>query len=184
VALSTFESATLRIFYEFDLDKYGSIAIDSFTQHNITNEFQASAASEVEEDVGDFADPDWLGTIDVDWTYSDWFVSYRLRWQKSVLIDALEQQLHASSFETTEGTVDGDTVDLYSGNFTNKTDARTISDLSVGYDITDSTRIQLNILNLLDRKPSDAGRIGWAANHFGVDERLGRRFSVRFKHVF
>ena len=177
VALSTFESVTARVFYEFSLADMGDISIDAFTQHNITNEFQATPASEVTEDVGDFADPDWLGTVDTTWTYGDWLVSHRMRWQTSVLIDPLDQRLYASSWEVQE---DGS----YSGNLTNKSGSRFINDLSVRYTVTENTSVQLNILNMLDRKPDANGSIAEAAGHYGVDERLGRRFSVRFNSKF
>ena len=177
VALSTFESVTIRAFYELELDGMGTLSFDAFTQHNITNEFQASAASEVEEDVGDFADPDWIGTIDTDWTYGDWLVSHRLRWQNAVKIDALDQRLYASDYtELDDGT--------FQGNFTNETGSRFINDLTIRYTLDDTTSVQLNILNLLDRKPDENGRIAFAAGHFGVDERLGRRFSLRVNSKF
>ncbi|BBO28551.1 TonB-dependent receptor [Alteromonas sp. I4] len=177
VALSTFESVTARVFYEFDLADMGSLSIDAFTQHNITNEFQATPASEVTEDVGDFADPEWLGTVDTTWTYGDWLVSHRVRWQNEVLIDPLRQRLYASNWEVQE---DGS----YAGNLTNKSDSRFINDLSVRYTFDESTTVQLNILNLLDRKPDENGAISAAAGHFGVDERLGRRFSLRLNSKF
>jgi hypothetical protein len=50
--------------------------------------------------------------------------------------------------------------------------------------MNESTSIQLNVLNLLDRKPDGAGTIGFSAGHFGLDERLGRRMSVRFNAKF
>ncbi len=177
VALSTFESVTIRAFYEFELNDMGNISIDAFTQHNITNEFQATPASEVTEDVGDFADPEWLGTVDVSWSKEEWLVSHRVRWQNAVKIDSLDQVLYASDFTEQD---DGS----YKGNFTNETDARFINDLSVRYSIDDSASVQLNILNLLDRKPDANGSIAWAAGHYGIDERLGRRFSLRFNKKF
>lgn len=177
VALSTFESVTMRVFYEMDLAEYGSLSFDAFTQHNITNEFQATPASEVEEDVGDFADPDWLGTVDTNWEYGDFLVSHRLRWQGSVKIDALEQRLYVVDPQQND---DG----VYSGNFTNKTDARFLNDLTVRYSFGDSSSVQLNVLNLLDRKPDENGILAEAATHFTNDERLGRRFSLRFNTKF
>ena len=178
VALSTFESVTMRVFYEFDLGEMGSLAFDAFTQHNITNEFQATPDSEVEEDVGDFADPDWIGTFDTTWTMGDLLLSHRLRWQSSVLIDSLEQKLYADDgWEVNE---DGS----WAGSFTNETDARYLHDLTARYSLTDSTNVQVVINNLLDRKPDEAGVIAEAVGHFGLDEQLGRRFSVRFTHKF
>ncbi|MUH72693.1 TonB-dependent receptor domain-containing protein [Psychrosphaera haliotis] len=177
VALSTFESVTIRAFYDFDLAEFGNLSVDAFTQHNISNEFQATAASEVTEDVGDFADPDWLGTLDLTWTKEAWLVSHRVRWQSSVKIDSLEQRLYASDYTQND---DG----IYTGNFTNESDARFINDLSVRYSFDDSASVQVNISNLLDRRPDENGRIAFAAGHFGVDERLGRRFSVRFNKKF
>lgn len=178
VALSTFESVTLRAFYKLDMGDMGALAFDSFTQHNITNEFQATPASEVEEDVGDFADPDWIGTFDTTWTYGDFLVSHRLRWQSSVKIDSLDQILYADKgWEQNE---DGS----WAGNFTNETDARYLHDLTARYQIADTTSVQLVINNLLDRKPDEAGVVAASAGHFGLDERLGRRFSLRFTHKF
>jgi iron complex outermembrane receptor protein len=177
VAVSTFESVTIRAFYTFDLANIGSISIDAFTQHNITNEFQATIDSELTEDVGDYGDPEWIGTLDTTWVYEDFLVSHRMRWQDAVKIDALDQTLYSANY-----TEDDDGV--YSGSFGNNTDARFIHDLSVSYTMNDSTSIQLNILNLLDRKPDGAGTVGFSAGHFGLDERLGRRMSVRFNAKF
>jgi iron complex outermembrane receptor protein len=177
VAVSTFESVTIRAFYSFDLAGMGSVSVDAFTQHNITNEFQATIDSELTEDVGDFGDPRWIGTVDTTWIYENLLVSHRMRWQDAVKIDALDQTLYSANY-----TEDADGV--YSGSFGNKTDARFIHDLSIGYTMNDSTSIQLNILNLLDRKPDGAGTIGFSAGHFGLDERLGRRMSVRFNAKF
>jgi outer membrane receptor protein involved in Fe transport len=177
VAVSTFESVTIRAFYTFDLADMGSVSIDAFTQHNITNEFQATVDSELTEDVGDFGDPRWIGTVDTTWIYEDFLVSHRMRWQDAVKIDALDQTLYSADY-----TEDADGV--YSGNFGNETEARFIHDLSVSYTMNESTSIQLNVLNLLDRKPDGAGTIGFSAGHFGLDERLGRRMSVRFNAKF
>jgi iron complex outermembrane receptor protein len=177
VAVSTFESVTIRAFYTFDLEELGNISVDAFTQHNITNEFQATADSELTEDVGDFGDPKWIGTVDTTWIYEDFLVSHRMRWQNAVKIDSLDQTLYSANYSE-------DADGVYSGSFGNETDARFIHDLSVGYTINESSSVQLNILNLLDRKPDGAGRIGFAAGHFGLDERLGRRMSVRFNAKF
>ncbi|PKH00009.1 TonB-dependent receptor domain-containing protein [Paraglaciecola sp. MB-3u-78] len=107
----------------------------------------------------------------------DFLVSHRMRWQDAVKIDSLDQTLYSANY-----TEDADGV--YSGSFGNKTDARFIHDLSVSYTITESASVQVNLQNLLDRKPDGAGTIGFAAGHFGLDERLGRRFSVRFNAKF
>lgn len=185
VSTSTFESVTLRAFYEYDFAEYGSVSIDSFTQHNITNELQPTPASEVQEDVGDFGDPEWLGTFDVNWSYGDVLVSWRTRWQESVVIDTLNQNLYASEFNSSTGVLDdGTEVDLFSGNFGNKSSSRFISDLSVGYSLGDNTALQLNVFNVLDRSPQDAGTLAWGLGHIGLDERLGRRFAMRINHKF
>lgn len=198
VAKSTFESIAFNIFYRFDVneafnflggsgDSYlGELSIRSQSQNNITNEFQATSASEVTEDVGDFADPDWIGTVDTNYTYNDFRLNWRMRWQSGVFIDSLEQTLYASNLEvtTTEGQLDnGETVELFSG-LTNETDARFIHDLSISYVLAENTTVQANILNVLGRKPTENGRLSDAVNHFGVDEQLGRRFSVRVNHKF
>jgi outer membrane receptor protein involved in Fe transport len=178
VALSTFESVTLRAAYQFELDGMGAISIDAFTQHNISNEFQATPDSEVEEDVGDYADPDWIGTVDTTWTMGDFLVSHRLRWQSSVKIDSLEQVVYGNKgFEQLE---DG----TWAGSFTNETDARYLHDLTARYSIDENTTVQVVINNLLDRKPDGAGIVAAAAGHYGLDERLGRRFSLRFNTKF
>ncbi|MBT1452214.1 TonB-dependent receptor [Glaciecola sp. XM2] len=200
VAVSTFESVAFNVFYGFDVadafnflggnsDTYmGELSIRSQSQHNITNEFQATPASEVTEDVGDFADPDWIGTVDTNYTYNDLRINWRMRWQSSVLIDALEQTLYAAESETSTITGqldDGTDVTVYTADgLTNETDARFIHDLSISYILAENTTIQANILNVLDRKPDEASRIADAVGHFGVDEQLGRRFSIRVNHKF
>ncbi|MBF7071790.1 TonB-dependent receptor [Glaciecola sp. MH2013] len=200
VAVSTFESVAFNVFYKFDVneavnlfggnnDSYlGELSIRSQAQHNITNEFQATPSSEVEEDVGDFADPDWIGTFDTNYTYNDLRINWRMRWQSSVLIDSLEQTLYApaSATETFTGSLDnGDEVEVYRATaLTNETDARFIHDLSIGYVVAENTLIQANFLNVLNRRPDQAGRIADAVGHFGVDEELGRRFSIRINHKF
>jgi iron complex outermembrane receptor protein len=186
VANSTFESVTLRAIYTHDLNEWGTVRIDSFTQHNISNEFQPTPDSEVEEDVGDFASPDYAGTIDVNWTYNDFLVSWRTRWQSSVKIDTLDQKVYADVFDdsTTGQLDDGSDVTLWTGNWKNSTGSRWISDLSVGYTLDTATTVQLNIKNVFDREPGTTSRIGWGVGDFGLDERLGRRFSVRVNHKF
>ena len=177
VAVSTFESVTANIFYNYEFETMGSLSFNAMTMHNITNEFQATPASELEEDVGDFGDPDFRGTVDTIWRYEDFLVSHRLRWQSSVKIDPLDQTLYATKHELLE---DG----TYAGNFTNSTDARFLHDVSFRYNIADTTSVQLNIRNLLDRKPDSGSALAEAASHFGLDERLGRRFSVNVTHTF
>lgn len=182
VATTTFEAVSLNIYYSYDLGEYGNLSFVTNTQHNITNEFQATSASEITEDVGDFADPDWIGTADINWSYEDWFVSHRVRWQSSVKIDALDQTFYGTPGEA-QTDEDGNSYLTLDG-LTNETDARFIHDLSVRYFLTESTQLQLNVLNLLDRGPDEAGRIAFAAGHFGQDERLGRRFVFRINHQF
>ena len=200
VAVSTFESVAFNVFYQFDVndafnlfggdssDYMGSISVRSQSQHNITNEFQATAASEVTEDVGDFADPDWIGTVDTNYVYNDLRVNWRMRWQSSVLIDSLEQTLYAPADATStfDGALDdGTEVTVYNATaLTNETDARFIHDLSISYVVAENTTVQANILNVLNRKPDAAGRIADAVGHFGVDEELGRRFSIRVNNKF
>lgn len=177
VALATFEAVSLSIFYNYDLGEWGNLGIRSATQHNITNENQASPTSEVQEDVGDWADPEWVGTVDINWFYQDWFVSHRVRWQNSTLIDSLEQQLYSYDFERQE---DG----TLTGNFTNENSSRFLHDLSVGYTLAESTTLQLNVQNLFDRTADDLSATSFGFNQFGLDERLGRRFSLRLNHKF
>jgi outer membrane receptor protein involved in Fe transport len=191
VALSTFESVTFRAFYELDLDDMGSLSFDSFTQYNITNEFQATEFSEVEEDVGDYADPEWIGTFDTTWSYGDFLLSHRLRWQGSVKIDSLEQVLYGQpGFEQLDDGAnyldeDGDpTANTWSGSFTNETEARYLHDVTARYSLSDKMSVQLVVNNLLDRKPDGAGVVAEAAGHFGLDEQLGRRYSLRFNAKF
>ncbi len=179
VALSTFESVTMRVFYEFDLGEMGALSVDAFTQHNITNEFKATVNAETEEDVGDYADPDWIGTVDTTWTYNDFLISHRVRWQSTVKIDTLDQNLYATQFEQLD-----DEYGTYVGNFTNETGTRFINDLSARYFIDDSMSVQLNVLNLLDRKPDENAAMDEAAGFYGLDEELGRRFSIRFNAKF
>lgn len=191
IAQSTFESITARVFYTTDVvdilnlfggkntSDMGSLSFDAFTQHNITNEEQATPASEVTEDVGDFADPKWIGTFDTSWNYNNWLISHRMRWQNSVLIDSLEQQLYALNSSVTvldDGTRQGD--------FTNKTGARFLHDLTVRLNVDDSSSVQVSVLNLLDRDPDTNGDIAFAAGHFGVDEQLGRRINIRLNKKF
>lgn len=204
VAASTFESIAFNIFYNFDVaeavnlfggnaDSYlGEFSIRSQSQHNITNEFQATVNSEVTEDVGDFADPEWLGTVDLDYRYNDIRVNWRVRWQNAVLVDALEQVVYAPESATSSFTgqvlnsenelID---VDVFTADgFSNKTDARFINDLSIGYVLAENTTIQANILNVFNRRPDENGPVADAFGHFGVDEQLGRRFSLRVNHRF
>jgi outer membrane receptor protein involved in Fe transport len=199
VAFSTFESVAFNIFYNFEVSEafnlfggdsstyLGEIEIRSQSQHNITNEFQATAASEVTEDVGDFTDPDWIGTVDIDYTFNDLRINWRVRWQSSVLVDSLEQIVYAPIEQTSSFTgalSNGDEVDVFTGSFSNETDARFLHDVSIGYNVTENTTIQANILNVFDRRPDEAGAIADAFGHFGVDEELGRRFSIRLNHRF
>lgn len=189
VAVSNFESITIRAFYGFDVNDalglfglnpgrdYGSLSFDSFTQHNITNEFQATPASEVTEDVGDFGDPKWIGTFDTAYSLDKFRATWRIRWQNSVLIDPLEQVVYATEFEPV--TYNG--VNGFVANATNETDARFIHDFSVAYQLLDNVSLQANVLNAFDRDPSDLQE---AVGHYGIDELLGRRFVYRINVEF
>lgn len=191
IAQSTFESVTARVFYSTDVadifnlfgddsaSDMGSLSFDAFTQHNISNESQATPASEVTEDVGDFADPKWIGTFDTGWSYKNWLISHRMRWQNSVKINALGQRLYAVGSEVT--TLDDGTLQ---GDFTNKTGARFLHDLTVRFNVDDTSSLQVSVLNLLDRNPNTNGEIAFAAGHFGVDEQLGRRINLRVNKRF
>jgi len=191
IAQSTFESITARVFYSTDVvdilnlfggkntSDMGSLSFDAFTQHNISNEFQATPASEVTEDVGDFADPKWIGTFDTNWTNDNWLLSHRVRWQNAVLIDPLEQELRAIGSNVT--TLDDGTLQ---GDFTNKTGARFLHDLTVRFNVDETASLQVSVLNLLDRDPDTNGTIAFAAGHFGVDEELGRRINLRINKRF
>lgn len=177
VALATFEAVSLSVFYSYDLGEWGNLDLRSATQYNITNENQATATSEVQEDVGDFADPEWTGTVDLNWFYKDLFVSHRVRWQNRTLIDALEQQLYSYDYQRLDdGTLTGD--------FTNENASRFLHDLSIGYNLSTSTTVQINIQNLLDRTADDLTRTSFGFGQFGLDEQLGRRFSLRLNHKF
>jgi outer membrane receptor protein involved in Fe transport len=185
-AFSTFEAVTIRAFYEFDVadalglarlsdaaqNDWGSISLDAFTQHNITNEFQATPGADVTEDVGDFADPKWNGTFDLAWDYSNFRFTYRTRWQNEVLIDAQGRNFY--SVVNNPITVDG--VNGFEVDIDNDTDPRFIHDISLRYDVSDRYSIQGNIQNLANRKPDT---LQFAAGHFGIDERLGRRYTIR-----
>ena len=177
VALSTFESVTVRAFYELPIKNWGLLSFDAFTQHNITNEFQATPSSEIQEDVGDYGDPKWNGTFDTKWQIDDFVFSHRLRWQGKGRIDAMQQILFAAHYEEVSPGV-------YSGNFVNETDAVYLHDLGMKYQINDGTSLQLNVKNLLDRKPDANGILSEAARHFGFDEKVGRRYSLSFKTQF
>ena len=183
-AFSTFEAVTLRAFYEFEVADlfglfgnrsgadFGEITLDSFTQHNITNEFQATDGADVTEDVGDFADPKWIGTFDLAYEWKDVRFTYRNRWQNNVLIDALDRNFYSVVNEPI--TVDGQSgfrVDI-----DNDTGPRIIHDIGIRYTLNDRFSIQGNILNLADRKPDT---LQFAAGHFGIDEQLGRRYTIR-----
>nr|WP_305888968.1 TonB-dependent receptor [Parvularcula maris] len=184
VAVSTFESITIRAFYGFDVNDalglvgvapgrdWGRLNFDSFTQHNITNEFQATPESEVTEDVGDFGDPKWIGTFDTVYSMDKFRATWRMRWQNPVKIDPLDQIVYAADFE--EVTIDG--VAGFRADAVNKTGARFIHDLSVAYDVLDNVTLQANLLNAFDREPN---RLQDAVGHIGIDEQLGRRFILR-----
>ena len=184
VANSTFEAITARVFYNFELNDaasliglgqsrdLGRVSFDAFTQHNRTNEFQATPASEVTEDVGDFADPKWLGTFDTNYSLGNFRMSYRIRWQGPANIDALEQQNYAVDF--TPLTVGGQSG--FQAIIENRVDARLIHDLGLTYDLTDNFQIQVNAINLANRVPNTLEQ---AVGAFGIDERLGRRFTFR-----
>lgn len=189
VAVSNFESVTFRAFYAFDVNDFlglinvspsrdwGRLSFDSFTQHNITNEFQATPASEVTEDVGDFGDPKWIGTFDTAYDLDKFRASWRIRWQNAVLIDPLEQILYATDFEAV--TIDG--VSGFRANAVNKTDARFIHDFSFAYEVRDNITLQANLINAFDRQPDD---LQDAAGHIGINERLGRQFVYRVNVKF
>ncbi|MFC3301307.1 TonB-dependent receptor domain-containing protein [Parvularcula lutaonensis] len=175
-ALSSFESVTARIFYARDVadiiptDRdYGRLTWNWFMQHNIQNESQATPASEIQDDVGDFGDPKWIGTFDTAWDWENWRVTHRLRYRYGMDISTIDGRYYAKDFTLLDNGV-------YQVEIDNSLDPRWIQDAGVAYTFNDKYTIQANIRNLTDRKPN---RQEFAAGAFGVDEQLGRRYTIR-----
>ena len=186
VAGLTLESVTGRLFYNFDVndalgligmdsdDDLGGLSLDLFGIHRITNESQATLASEIDEDVGDFADPDFSGYVDVAYGRGPLRATWRMNWQSAVEIDALEQQQYALDYVILDdGTISAD--------IQNRTNARFIHNFGVRYDVNDALAFQVNVLNAFEREPNNLEE---AAGHFTNTEIIGRQLRFRLSTSF
>ena len=177
-AIFTYEGYTAGVQYDFELANFAGIASESMKSrdlgdvslrlnlvHDVTSETQATADTPPEEDVGDFGDPSWQGTFDTTWTKGPLQVFHRLEYQNAAKLSAAGDRFF----------LDQDF------NQVTETDARYINNLSVRYEVNDNVRVQFNVDNLLDREPD---LVQEAAGHFGIDELLGRRFTVGARASF
>lgn len=139
--------------------------------------------------IGGFSDPEYAGTFDFAWTKDNTRVFWRTVWQDESLVTA--------DANSTQQYFDLDAVVASGGGYTladlnaariNTTEARFIHNMSVSHIFTDAfpglgtdTFVQFNINNVFDHRP---GVIQQSLGHFGFDELLGRRYTIRLRTVY
>ncbi|MEM9300951.1 MAG: TonB-dependent receptor [Pseudomonadota bacterium] len=152
----------------FDLANGHEISLLADVTWLLDFERQASPASPVIDEVGEFRYPEFLTNITARWRKDDWRASLRMRYTDSYLDDPSNRTLEAIGLPT-------DAVV--------KVDSWTVFDLNVSYDFTDKSFVQFNIRNLFDEEPPLV--LGLSANVDHINHNsLGRFATVRYTYAF
>lgn len=152
----------------FDLGDYGRIALLGDAAYLLEFERQASENSPVIDEAGEFTYPEFLGTARVRWSKGNWRTTLSANYTSSYKDDPSPRVLEV--------------VGLPADSIV-EVDAWTVFDLSVSYDLSDRSFIQLSIDNLLDEEPPLALATGANVDFYNHDS-LGRFVTVRYRHAF
>ncbi|MEL6662291.1 MAG: TonB-dependent receptor [Pseudomonadota bacterium] len=152
----------------FDLGERGSLALLGDATYLLEFERQASPNAPVIDEAGEFTYPQFLANARVRWSNGSWRTTLSANYTSSYDDDPSPGVLEAV------GLTDDAEVEI---------DSWTVFDLSVSYDIDDTTFVQLAVDNLFDEDPPLA--LGTGANvDFFNHNSLGRFVTLRASKSF
>jgi len=155
----------------FDLGARGDLAILADAAYLFEFDRQASPASPVIEEAGQFTYPELTASARVRWTQGAWRTSLRGRYVSDYRDDPSQRVLDAA---IATGLVSAGYEDV---------DSWLTFDASVSYDYGDNSFIQLSVDNIFDEDPPLALGTGANVDHFNHDS-LGRFITLRVGHAF
>ena len=132
---------------------------------------QASSASPVVEEAGEFTYPELTLTSRARWRKDDWRASIGARYVSSYRDDPSQRVLDAA---IASGLVPQGYEDV---------DSYLTFDASISYDYAENSFIQLTVDNIFDQDPPIALATGANVDHFNHDS-LGRFITLRVGHAF
>ncbi|MEM1088327.1 MAG: TonB-dependent receptor [Pseudomonadota bacterium] len=155
----------------FDLGERGDLAVLADAAYLFEFERQASPASPVIDEAGEFTYPELTASARVRWTNGPWRTSLRGRYVSEYRDDPSQRVLDAA---IASGLVSAGYEDV---------DSWLTFDASVSYDYGENSFIQLSVDNIFDEDPPLA--LGTSANvdQFNHDS-LGRFITLRIGHAF
>jgi len=154
-----------------DLGDKGELAILADATYLLAFDRQASPASPVVEEAGEFTYPELTATARLRWTRGPWRTSISAQYTSSYRDDPGRRVLQAA--------IDGG---LVSEGYED-VEAWTVFDASLSYDFLENSFIRLTVDNLFDQDPPLALGTGANVDHFNHDS-LGRFVTVRVGHAF
>ena len=154
-----------------DLGKHGDLAILADAGYLFEFDRQASPASPVVEEAGEFTYPELTATARLRWSKGPWRTSVAARYTSSYRDDPSSRTLQAA---IDSGLVDAEYEDV---------EAWTVFNASVSYDFLENSFVQLTVDNVFDEDPPLALGTGANVDHFNHNS-LGRFVTLRFGHAF
>jgi outer membrane receptor protein involved in Fe transport len=155
----------------FDLDALGSLTLLADAAYLLDFDRQASPASPIIEEAGEFTYPELTLTGRARWRKDDWRASVSGRYVSSYRDDPSPRVLETA---IANGLVPSGYEDV---------DSWLTFDASISYDYAENSFIQLSIDNLFDNDPPLALATGANVDHFNHDT-MGRFVTLRVGHAF
>lgn len=155
----------------FDLNELGRLTLTADAAYLLQFDRQASPASPIIEEAGEFTYPELTLSSRARWRKDDWRASVSARYVSSYRDDPGPRVLAAA---IANNLVPSDYEDV---------DSWLTFDASVSYDYAENSFIQLSIDNIFDNDPPLALATGANVDHFNHDS-LGRFITVRVGHAF
>jgi outer membrane receptor protein involved in Fe transport len=155
----------------FDLDRLGTLTLTADAAILLEFDRQASPASPIVDEAGEFTYPELTMTGRARWRKDDWRASLSARYVSSYRDDPSARVLDAA---IAQGLVRPGYEDV---------DSWITFDASVSYDYAENSFIQLSIDNIFDQDPPIALATGANVDHFNHDS-LGRFITLRVGHAF
>jgi len=181
-SLSTVEVMNYMATYNLNMNSWGNLLTRLRLSNTLERELSVIGGVPT-SDLGEFADPEWSGTLDLNWELANSLrFAYRLLWQPPSKFDSTGAQV--AQYPTPADPTDN------SSNIVSEGDTWWMSNLAVSYDFgpmlgnkggVDTLVAQLAINNLFDHQPDTLNQ-AWL--QYGLDEILGRQFSLSIQAGF
>ncbi|MDJ0917125.1 MAG: TonB-dependent receptor [Woeseiaceae bacterium] len=153
----------------FETDAYGTFTLLLDLSYLVEFEEQLLETSAVENFAGKFTYPELFARAKLRWRTGDWRTSLSLNYTGSY-----EDDLFTDAAENAGLDPLVDSVDVSSW---------TTVDLSASYDFTDTSYLQLNVLNALDEEPNRVFGSGANVDYTNTNI-MGRFVTLRYTHGF